>query len=102
MLPKIPELVEVAGDTLRTNFPSERVSEMIALASEVENDGVKQVVLGRPYSYHPPTAETNGIYTLRLKMDLLAELSIEIFGDQSAYANDAVSGPGASPGSSAP
>jgi LCP family protein required for cell wall assembly len=102
MLPKIPELVEVAGDTLRTNFPSERVSEMIALAGEVDNDGVRQVVLGRPYAYHPPTSETNGIYTLRLKMDLLAELSVEIFGDQSAYANDSVSGPGASPGSSAP
>lgn len=102
MLPKIPELVEVAGDTVRTNFPSDRVSEMVALAAEVDNDTVRQVVLGRPYSFHPPTSETGGVYTLQLKMDKLAELSIEIFGASSAYYQETVSGPGSSPGSSAP
>jgi LCP family protein required for cell wall assembly len=85
MLPRIPGLIDVAGDTLRTNFPSDRVSEMMELLQGVDDDSVKQVVLGPPYSYHPPNRETDGIYKLRLKMDKLAALSIEIFGDESTY-----------------
>lgn len=95
MLPKIPEIVEVAGDTVRTNFPSDRISEMIELAAMVDNDEVHQVVLGRPYSYHPPTNETGGVYTLRLRMELLKELSVELFGRESAYYDEIV--PSAAP-----
>jgi LCP family protein required for cell wall assembly len=91
MLPKVPDIVEAAGDTIRTNFPSDRIGEMIALASQVDDESVRRVVLGRPYAYHPPSSETNGIYTLRLRMDRLAALSIEIFGAASAYAKDAPS-----------
>jgi len=85
MLTSIPQVVDVAGDTLRTNFPSDRVSEMLTLVQGIEGASVTQVVLGAPYSYHPPNSETNGIYTLRLKMDKLAELSIKVFGSESAY-----------------
>jgi len=96
MLPKIPGLVNVAGDTLRTNFPSGRVSEMLDLAQGVDPDSVRQVVLGAPYSYHPPDSQTNGIYTLRLRMDRLAKLSVDIFGSESRYSS-AGSGATASP-----
>jgi LCP family protein required for cell wall assembly len=96
MLPRIPELVEIGGDTIRTNFPSDRVSEMLGLAAGVDEDSVRQVVLGPPYATNPQS--TDGIYRLQLDMDRLARLSIEIFGDASSYA----SAPGASPGSSAP
>jgi polyisoprenyl-teichoic acid--peptidoglycan teichoic acid transferase len=85
MLTRIPDLVEVAGDTIRTNFPSDRVSEMLTMVEGMDGASVTQVVLGPPYSYHPPNSETNGIYTLRLKMDKLAALSIKVFGDESAY-----------------
>lgn len=97
MLLKVPDIVEAAGDTIRTNFPSDRINEMVGLASKVDDANVRRVVLGRPYSYHPPNSETNGIYTLRLRMDRLAALSIEIFGAESAYAKE-----GASPAPSAP
>jgi hypothetical protein len=44
-------------------------------------------VLGpRKYADVPPPSETGGIYELRLKMDALAALSIEIFGNASRYA----------------
>ena len=33
------------------------------------------------YADVPPPSDDDGIYELRLKMDALAELSIEIFGD---------------------
>ena len=85
-LPQIPGLLDAAGDTIRTNFPSERVGEMIDLAQGVDTSTVKQVVLGpRKYAEVPPPSETNGIYELRLKMDVLAALSIEIFGTSSRY-----------------
>jgi polyisoprenyl-teichoic acid--peptidoglycan teichoic acid transferase len=85
-LPQIPALLDAAGDTIRTNFPSERVGEMIDLAQRIDTSSVKQVVLGpRKYAEVPPPSETNGIYELRLKMDVLAALSIEIFGSASRY-----------------
>ena len=37
-LPQIPGLLDAAGDTIRTNFPSERVGEMIDLAQRVDTD----------------------------------------------------------------
>jgi len=86
-LPQIPGLLDAAGDTIRTNFPSDRVGEMIDLAQRIDTSTVKQVVLGpRKYADVPPPSTTNGIYELRLKMDALAALSIEIFGDSSSYA----------------
>lgn len=85
-LPKIPDLLDAAGDTIRTNFPSERVGEMIDLAQRVDTSSVRQVVLGpRKYADVPPPSETGGIYELRLKMDALAAFSIEIFGTSSRY-----------------
>lgn len=100
MLPKIPELVEIAGDTLKTNFPSERIDDMLAIATKVENDDVRQVVLTRPYAERIPASETGGVYKIRLVMSKLKELSVEIFGDQSAYYDEVTAGAGSAPGSS--
>ena len=85
MLPKIPELVGVAGDTIRTNFPTDRLDEMVSIATEIDTENIVQKVLGPPYALHPPTNTTGGTYILVLDMERLAKLSIEIFGDQSAY-----------------
>lgn len=88
-LPQIPGLLDAAGDTIRTNFPSERVGEMVDLAQRIDTGSVKQVVLGpRKYADVPPPSETGGIYELRLKMDALAALSVEIFGPASRYNGD--------------
>jgi LCP family protein required for cell wall assembly len=87
MLPKIPQLVGLAGNTLRTNFPSDRVSEMLTLAEGIDTASVTQVVLGPPYSIHPPSSQTGGVYTLQLDMAKLAALSTQIFGADSAYAH---------------
>ena len=54
-LPQIPDLLDAAGDTIRTNFPSERVGEMIDLAQRIDTSTVRQVVLGpRKYAEVPP------------------------------------------------
>jgi len=81
MLPRVSKLIDVAGDTLRTNFPSDRVSEMLDLAQDLDSDSVRQVVLGAGYA----VSESGPIYKLHLKMDKLAALSIEIFGSDSRY-----------------
>jgi polyisoprenyl-teichoic acid--peptidoglycan teichoic acid transferase len=85
VLPRLPSLIEAAGKTVRTNFPSGRVGEMLELLQGRAGQKVKQVVLGPPYAYHPPNDQTGGIYTLRLRMDRLAKLSREIFGSESTY-----------------
>jgi LCP family protein required for cell wall assembly len=86
MVTKLPEILDAAADSISTNFPSERVGEMIDLASRAEGAKVTQVVLGPPYAIHPPSNTTGGVYTLRLDMKRMAKLSIKIFGDQSRYA----------------
>ena len=80
----MPKLIDVAGDTLRTNFPSDRISEMLGLVQGVDGGKVTQVVLDRPYAFS--YMDANKIYRLELKMDKLAELSKKIFGDESTYA----------------
>lgn len=86
MLARIPTLFELAGQTVRTNFPEDRVSEMVELAKQVDNDEVFTAVLGPPYALHPPSETTGGIYTLKLDMARMAKLSIKLFGNESAYA----------------
>ena len=87
-LPELPRIIETAGDSVRTNFPSDRVAEMIDLATRVDPDDVRQYVLGpSKYAVRPPYSQTGGIYKLRLKMDALAKLSIDIFGNASRYAS---------------
>lgn len=86
MLPRLPELLDLAADTVRTNFPPDRIDEMLGIAAGVSDEGIRRVVLQPPdYSLHPPTDSTGGIYILRLKLDALAALSIELFGEESRY-----------------
>jgi LCP family protein required for cell wall assembly len=86
MLGRVQELVGVAGDTLRTNFPSDRISEMLDLADGIDASSVTQVVLGPPYSVHLPASQTGGDYTLKLDLAKVAALSIDVFGSESTYA----------------
>jgi LCP family protein required for cell wall assembly len=83
MLPRLPDLLTVAGDTVRTNFPSERLREMIELTQGVPDDAITQIVLGPPYSTRPRTKSAT--YTLELNSTRLAAVSIRVFGAESAY-----------------
>jgi len=84
MIPRMLELIDVAGDTLRTNFPSDRVSEMLDLVQGADGAKVTRVVLDRPYAFS--YTDSAGLYRLELKLEKLAELSVKIFGDESRYA----------------
>lgn len=85
-LDKLPAVLDAAADTIRTNFPPERLDEMIGLAESIGDGSIRRFVLQPPtYSVHPPTNTTGGTYILRLKLDALRELSVQLFGSDSAY-----------------
>ncbi len=83
MLPNLPGLLQDATKTLKTNFPPDRISEVLALARKTDEKATKKVVLGPPYSTHPTNLST---YILIPDMERIAKLSIELFGDESRYA----------------
>jgi LCP family protein required for cell wall assembly len=89
MLPRIPALLKAAARTIRTNFPPDRLSEMLDLSRGVEDKSIKRVVLGPPYARRgtDPTR-----YTLVLDEKKLADISIRLFGDDSRYFATAKSG----------
>ncbi len=88
MIPQLPGVIQAAGDTVRTNLPTERMDEFIEIARNVDPDAMERIVLGPPYAYHPPTSSTGGVYTLRLDMEKVAKLSRKIFGEDSRYATE--------------
>ena len=98
MLPELPGILDAAADTMKTNFPVDRIGEMVELAQKVDSESVRQYVLGpSKYAERPPYSETGGEYKLRLKMDALAKLSIDVFGDESRYASLPEYAPSSSP-----
>jgi LCP family protein required for cell wall assembly len=95
MLPKLPDIVRAAGDTIRTNFPPDRLSEMLDIGLALDDPRIKRYVLGPPYATYPdpPT----GTYELNLDMDRIARLSVKLFGADSAYFKETQSSPSPAP-----
>jgi LCP family protein required for cell wall assembly len=99
MFPRLPQILEALPGAIRTNFPPDRLSEMLVLAKSVNDVDTKRVVLGPPYSKHPPTNSTGGTYILRLNLQRVQTLSVELYGTDSAYWTASA---GASPAPSSP
>ncbi len=87
MITTLPDIIRAAGDTVRTNLPTDRLDEFITLAREVGPDAIKRQVITYPITFHPPTASTGGVWTLQLHMDRLAKLSQKLFGADSRYSD---------------
>jgi polyisoprenyl-teichoic acid--peptidoglycan teichoic acid transferase len=86
LLPQLPSIVAAGAETVRTNFPQDRIPEMLELGKAIEaDDAIKRVVLGPPYATNPP-AGTPGGYQLIIDMERLKKLSLELYGADSAYA----------------
>lgn len=84
---RIPALTKAAAQTVSTSFPTDRIGEFIDLALELDDENVEQVVLGPPYSVRARGPDVTD-YRVRLDMDRLAALSIELFGSASRYYGD--------------
>jgi LCP family protein required for cell wall assembly len=87
LLPQLPGVITAGSEVVRTNFPQERLEEMLTVAQGIEGeDGIRRIVLGPPYARNPP-AGTPGGYQLVLDMERLAKLSVELYGTDSSYAD---------------
>lgn len=82
MLPNLPGILQAATQTLKTNFPPDRLSEMLAIARKTDQASTKRYVLGPPYTKHPVNLKT---YILVPDMARIANLSITLFGAESRY-----------------
>lgn len=85
MVLKLPELLDLAGKVIQTDFPLKRAKGYLSTASKVTDKGIFKCVLGPPYNWHPDNKLTSGSWTSRLKMNLVANLSVYYFGKESRY-----------------
>lgn len=83
MIPKLPGILQAATKTLKTNFPPDQLSAMLALARKTDEASIKRYVLGPPYTTHPTNIKST--YILVLDMARMAKLSVSIFGPDSRY-----------------
>ncbi|HEY7599507.1 MAG TPA: LCP family protein [Candidatus Limnocylindrales bacterium] len=85
-LASLPGIVDAIAGVLRTNFPREQIDDLMTLAEQVDDQPTNTWVFKFPeWSHHPPRSETNGRSLMFLRMDLIEELSIELFGEKSLY-----------------
>ena len=85
-LARLPDIVSTAGELVHTNFPTENIEQLLALADKLQDDKPGQYVFQPPlWAGHPPRTETNGRSVQFLKLDAIAALSREVFGDASLY-----------------
>lgn len=83
MLPKFSGILKDATQTLKTNFPPDRLSEILALSRKTDEASIKRFVLGPPYTNHP--VNVTSTYILVPDMTKIAALSISLFGADSRY-----------------
>ncbi len=87
MLARAPDLIRTFGHIIKTNFPPDRTGDLVNLGLAMDRESVRQVVLGpTKYAFRPPPSETNGVYELRLNLDAVGRLAVEIFGSETKYA----------------
>ena len=89
LLQKLPALLKVAGRTIRTDFPPGQLRDYLKLANGISDQAIERHVLGPPYSIHPPTDTTGGVYILQIAFKTWSKLSIAVFGNDSAYSSGA-------------
>jgi LCP family protein required for cell wall assembly len=81
----LPDLLDLASTSVQTDFPLKTINKYIPIAQRLASKDLSKCVLGPPYNYHPPTTETKGTWTSRLRPPLVAGLSVYLFGTDSRY-----------------
>jgi hypothetical protein len=83
MLTALPTLLSLAGKYIATDFPLKTARNYVKVGQNLSS--IQNCVLGPPYSYHPNSSLTGGSWTSRLNLALVANLSVQMFGQDSAY-----------------
>ena len=93
VLARLPDLLKAVGSSIRTNYPSDQVRDLADIAAKVSDETTEKKILGPPYAVHPPTNTTGGVYILKLDMGRMAKLSVDLFGNDSRYAETSTASP---------
>jgi LCP family protein required for cell wall assembly len=83
MIPQLGSLLSIAGKSIATNFPLNKAKNYVDVAEHISK--IARCVLGPPYNWHPATSLTGGSWTSRLKLYMVANLSVQLFGKDSRY-----------------
>ncbi len=85
-LARLPDIVQTMTQVIHTDFPSNEIDQLLALANEVESAPTAQYVFDFPeWAQHLPRNLTNGRSVQFLRLDRIAALSEQVFGDKSLY-----------------
>jgi LCP family protein required for cell wall assembly len=91
---RAPEIVGKLAEMVRTNVPLDRLSDILDLLARSDRADAQHVVLKpNKYASRIPPAEVGGRYMTQLKMDAVAALSIELWGENSRYYSTGASQP---------
>jgi LCP family protein required for cell wall assembly len=86
-LARMPDVVEALSQVINTNFPPERIDQLLALAETVEEEPSRSWVFKNPDWAELLRRRDTGLKRTILtpRMDKIGELSIELFGEKSLY-----------------
>jgi polyisoprenyl-teichoic acid--peptidoglycan teichoic acid transferase len=82
MLGKLPAVLAAAKQTIRTNVPPEQLQQLLDVGRSIQDDSIRQVVLGPPYATR---ASDPTRYILALDEARVRKLSVELFGADSHF-----------------
>lgn len=90
---RLPEISRAAANMARTNVPVDSLTQLLDLIEAVDDATPTRVVLQpQKYAQRIPRERTGGRFMTELKMDAVAALSIELFGEYSLYGRDTEEG----------
>jgi len=85
-LARLPEIVEAMSQLLSTDFPPSQIDQLLQLADEVEDEPSESWIFKYPqWADHLRRTETGGRSVIFLRMDRIAAMSIERFGEKSLW-----------------
>ncbi|CAN5606999.1 hypothetical protein BH23CHL7_BH23CHL7_12530 [soil metagenome] len=85
-LANLPGVIDSVSEVLRTDFPRDRLADLISLSEQVSDEPTASYVFRQPtWASFTPRSVTGHRSLTTLRVDKLRELSIEIFGERSLY-----------------
>ncbi|MDQ3491907.1 MAG: hypothetical protein M3452_01425, partial [Chloroflexota bacterium] len=88
MLPRLPEVLDAMADTVRTDLPPGRLGETLRVAQQASDAEISQVFLGpETYAREVPGSQTDLEFAVELRMDAVAGLSLDLWGESSYYSD---------------
>ncbi len=83
---RLPDLVEALSQVISTDFPPDRIDQLLQLADQVEAEPSGSWIFKYPqWATHLKRIHTGGRSVIFLRMDKIAALSIELFGEDSLW-----------------